>query len=41
MPSVEKEKNITLPLKVILTQEGSTFFIKKKRKLLKFKLGEV
>ncbi len=30
---------INLPLKVILTQEGSTFFIKKKRKLLKFKLA--
>ena len=30
---------IQLPLKVILTQEGSTFFIKKKRKLLKFKLA--
>jgi hypothetical protein len=39
MPSGEKERLITLPLKVILTQEGSTFFIKKKRKLLKFKLA--
>ena len=29
MPSGEKEKLITLPLKVILTQEGSTFFIKR------------
>ena len=39
MSSAEKERVITLPLKVILTQEGSTFFIKKKRKLLKFKLA--
>jgi len=39
MPPAEKERVITLPLKVILTQEGSTFFIKKKRKLLKFKLA--
>lgn len=34
-----KNKLINLPLKVILTQEGSTFFIKKKRKLLKFRLA--
>lgn len=31
---------LKLPLKVVLTQEGSTFFIKQKKKLLKFKLAD-
>jgi len=39
MPGMQKDRLIKLPLKVILTREGSTFFIKKKRKLLKFKLA--
>lgn len=39
MATNEKKKILELPLKLILTQEGSTFFIKRKKKLLKFKLA--
>lgn len=39
MATSEKKKILELPLKLILTQEGSTFFIKRKKKLLKFKLA--
>ncbi len=35
----EKKRVLELPLKLILTQEGSTFFIKRNKKLLKFKLA--
>ena len=31
---------LNLPLKIILTQEGSTFFIRQNKKLLKFKLAD-
>ncbi len=34
-----KKQVLELPLKLILTQEGSTFFIKRKKKLLRFKLA--
>jgi len=40
MAAGEKKTILTLPLKIILTQEGSTFFIKQKKKLLKFKLAD-
>ncbi|HNY21050.1 MAG TPA: hypothetical protein PKO22_02760 [Treponemataceae bacterium] len=40
MAAGEKKTVLTLPLKIILTQEGSTFFIKQKKKLLKFKLAD-
>lgn len=36
----EKKSILNLPLKIILTQEGSTFFIKQNKKLLKFKLAD-
>lgn len=36
----EKKTLLKLPLKIILTQEGSTFFIKQNKKLLKFKLAD-
>lgn len=38
MATSEKKRILELPLKLILTQEGSTFFIKE-IKLLKFKLA--
>ena len=40
MAAGEKKRILELPLKLILTQEGSTFFIKRKKKLLKFKLAD-
>lgn len=40
MAAGEKKGILTLPLKIILTQEGSTFFIKQNKKLLKFKLAD-
>lgn len=40
MATAEKKNILSLPLKIILTQEGSTFFIKQKKKLLKFKLAD-
>jgi len=40
MASGEKKSFLNLPLKIILTQEGSTFFIRQNRKLLKFKLAD-
>lgn len=39
MAAGEKKRILDLPLKLILTQEGSTFFIKRNKKLLKFKLA--
>ncbi|MEL3913114.1 hypothetical protein [Treponema pedis] len=39
MAAGEKKRILELPLKLILTQEGSTFFIKRNKKLLKFKLA--
>lgn len=40
MASGEKKSILSLPLKIILTQEGSTFFIRQNKKLLKFKLAD-
>lgn len=40
MAAGEKKCVLKLPLKIILTQEGSTFFIKQNKKLLKFKLAD-
>ncbi|HOC29001.1 MAG TPA: hypothetical protein PKH40_04920 [Treponemataceae bacterium] len=40
MASGEKKSILNLPLKIILTQEGSTFFIRQNKKLLKFKLAD-
>ncbi len=40
MASGEKKSVLSLPLKIILTQEGSTFFIRQNKKLLKFKLAD-
>ena len=39
MASNEKKTIISLPLKTILNQEGSTFFIKQNKKLLRFRLA--
>ena len=39
MASNKKKTVISLPLKIILTQEGSSFFIQQNKKLLKFKLA--
>ena len=39
MASNEKKTIISLPLKIILTQEGSSFFIRQNKKLLRFKLA--
>ena len=36
----KKKSILKLPLKIILTQEGSTFFIRQNKKLLKFKLAD-
>jgi len=36
MALTEKKKILNLPIKLILTQEGSTFFIKQNKKLLRF-----
>ncbi|PIE97683.1 MAG: hypothetical protein CR988_06935 [Treponema sp.] len=35
----QKKRILELPLKLILTQEGSTFFIRQRKKLIKFKLA--
>lgn len=40
MGAGEKKSILSLPLKIILTQEGSTFFIRQNKKLLKFKLAD-
>lgn len=40
MASQERKANIELPVKVILTDVGTTFFIKNKRNLRKFKLAD-
>ncbi|MEL3907025.1 MAG: hypothetical protein P1P65_08405 [Treponema sp.] len=39
MASVEKKRVLNLPIKLVLTQEGSTFFIKQNKKLLRFTLA--
>lgn len=39
MSSVGKKRLLHLPLKLVLTQEGSTFFIKQNTKLLRFTLA--
>jgi len=39
MASVEKKRLLNLPIKLVLTQEGSTFFIKQNKKLLRFTLA--
>lgn len=40
MATGEKKNILNLPLKIILTQEGSTFFIRQNKKLLRFKLAD-
>ncbi len=40
MATGEKKRVLELPLKLILTQEGSSFFIRRNKKLLKFKLAD-
>ena len=35
----EKKRILDLPIKLVLTQEGSTFFIKQNKKLLRFTLA--
>ncbi len=40
MAAGERKTLLNLPLKIILTQEGSTFFIRQNKKLLKFKLAD-
>lgn len=40
MPSPEKKTVLDLPLKVILTDEGTTVFIRQNKKLTKFKLAD-
>jgi len=40
MAAGERKTILNLPLKLILTQEGSTFFIRQNKKLLKFKLAD-
>lgn len=39
MSSAEKKRLLNLPIKLVLTQEGSTFFIKQNTKLLRFTLA--
>ena len=39
MASAEKKRILDLPIKLVLTQEGSTFFIKQNKKLLRFILA--
>ena len=39
MAIVEKKRILDLPIKLVLTQEGSTFFIKQNKKLLRFTLA--
>ena len=39
MASAEKKRLLNLPIKLVLTQEGSTFFIKQNKKLLRFTLA--
>ena len=36
----EKKRLLNLPIKLVLTQEGSTFFIKQNKKLLRFTLAD-
>ena len=36
----EKKRVLNLPIKLVLTQEGSTFFIKQNKKLLRFTLAD-
>lgn len=40
MAAGERKTLLNLPLKIILTQEGSNFFIRQNKKLLKFKLAD-
>ena len=40
MSSGERKSVMNLPLKIILTQEGSSFFIRQNKKLLRFKLAD-
>ncbi|MCX7655627.1 MAG: hypothetical protein N2Z76_03775 [Treponemataceae bacterium] len=40
MPSQEKKTVLELPLKVVLTEEGTTVFIKQNKKLARFKLAD-
>ncbi len=40
MASGERKSILSLPLKIILTQEGSSFFIRQNKKLLRFKLAD-
>ncbi|HCM28005.1 MAG: hypothetical protein A2Z99_17630 [Treponema sp. GWB1_62_6] len=40
MPSQERKTVLDLPLKVVLTEEGTTVFIRQKKKLTKFKLAD-
>lgn len=40
MASRVRKNVITLPLKIILTQEGASFFIKRNKNLLRFKLAD-
>lgn len=40
MAAGERKTILNLPLKLILTHEGSTFFIRQNKKLLKFKLAD-
>ncbi len=40
MAAGEKKTILSLPLKIILTEEGSNFFIRQNKKLLKFKLAD-
>lgn len=39
MATAEKKRILDLPIKLVLTQEGSTFFIKQNKKLLRFTLA--
>ena len=39
MASAEKKRLLNLPIKLVLTQEGSTFFINQNKKLLRFTLA--
>ncbi len=40
MAAGERKTSLSLPLKIILTEEGSNFFIRQNKKLLKFKLAD-
>ena len=39
LASRERKRTLELPIKLILTQEGSTFFIRQNKKLLRFSLA--